>query len=385
VLRLYTLWASFNTPSIPFEQTLIDKGRTPLPVFEYDEEDPLSKLTAYGYCMINPDDDREQIKGFSIPCTGLMSFTKILTIGLSLGSGICGGHFWGPLYTGCAAAHFFVDLVGLFADKWEIARQISEFPCVAVLCIMGATHVVTYRCHTAIMLVLTLTISSFSNKGMSGSTAGDYSAVFPLLVVACYVPVFLARNNVFYKTQRCRGDIVAVAEVLCEPNKELIFDESDYSDGSYGDENSLSTGLSNGEESGNDDLGMRALPNWNGTENGKVDPLSLSLHSNTQVRKATNDPLMVSQHSAISRASRRSTRSSRSQRSSGSRERSYRSVRRGNSYGEIEEFQPNLLGQALEARDSSRPRTPPPSSTPSRTIPRHRKTSSNVSNLSTHV
>jgi hypothetical protein len=82
-------------------QTLIDRGKTPLPVFEYDG--PTSILTAYGYCMVDPDDEREGILGFSAACMGVLSFTKILTIGLSLGTGICGGHFWGPLYVGCAA------------------------------------------------------------------------------------------------------------------------------------------------------------------------------------------------------------------------------------------------------------------------------------------
>jgi len=80
--------------------------------------------------------------------------------------------------------------------------------------------VVTYRTHTAIMLVLTLTISNFVSEDGLGVSMGDYSAVFPLLVVACYVSLIAAQKTIFYKTQRDRGDIIAVPEVLCEPRKE---------------------------------------------------------------------------------------------------------------------------------------------------------------------
>jgi hypothetical protein len=68
------------------------------------------------------------------------------------------------------------------------------------------------------MLILTLTISAFNPEdGATGSVAGDYSAVFPLLVVSVFVALMLTRSTVFYPTQRSRGDIIAVPEVLCEP------------------------------------------------------------------------------------------------------------------------------------------------------------------------
>jgi hypothetical protein len=38
-------------------------------------------------------------------------------------------------------------------------------------------------------------------------------------VVAVYVSFILARDFVFYKAQRARGDILALPEVLCEPGK----------------------------------------------------------------------------------------------------------------------------------------------------------------------
>lgn len=337
-------------------------------------------MTAYGYCMMDPDDDRAQVQGFSIACTGMMSLTKILTIGLSLGTGVCGGHFWGPLYTGCAAAHFFVDIIAYFADDFVIAKQISAFPCIAIICIMGSTHVVTYRCHTAIMLVLTLTITSFTTEQKTGSTAGDYSAVFPLLVVACFVPLMLARGTVFYATQRCRGDIVAIPEVLCEPMKDgmatgIVHDDgSSYEDGSYGDE-SMSSGLSM-ESQGE-------TPNVTGTtvttgNMETVDPLGISLHSNKQhfrkrTNSSTNDPLAVSQHSLGNLSKLSGTGSGGARRPV--------SVKRVRSFGHVEELQPPLLSQARAGaatthKSNSRSSTPV-NNGPS--LPRHRRKSSNVS------
>ena len=73
-----------------------------------------------------------------------------------------------------------------------------------------------------IMLILTLTISAFKpgddplGQYMVG---GDYSAVFPLLVVSVFIALMAARDTVFYIAQTSRGDITAVPEVLCQPNK----------------------------------------------------------------------------------------------------------------------------------------------------------------------
>ena len=101
------------------------------------------------------------------------------------------------------------------------------------------------RAHTAIILILTLTIDAFDPEGTNGTSgerkvAGDYSAVFPLLTVSVFVALQLSRTFVFYGKQRSRGDIMALPEVLCEPGKEgkpLVMgydghlhelDESDY-------------------------------------------------------------------------------------------------------------------------------------------------------------
>ena len=105
---------------------------------------------------------------------------------------------------------------------------------------MGSTHVVTFRAHTAIMLILTLTISAFDPEDDSNLTAvaGDYSAVFPLLVISVFVSLMISRQSVFYNTQRSRGDIMALPEVLCEPGKEGTPMVLDYEDDIYDSEDS---------------------------------------------------------------------------------------------------------------------------------------------------
>ena len=406
-------------------QTLIDKGKTPLPVFEY--EGPTSNLTAYGYCMIDPEDEREQIQGFSTACMGMLSFTKILTIGLSLGTGICGGHFWGPLYVGCAAGHFFTDIMHVFKEDFDVAGQLSMFPCISILCFMGSTHVVTYRCHMAIMLVLTLTITAFTSETKEGKMAGDYAAIFPLLVVACFVPLIIARGTIFYGKQRCRGDIMAIPEVLCEPLKKGNYIEGDNSFCSYNeDDDSYDSDVSSGislERDDNQDsnfdvatdnatdaarkvsLGTSPSPllvsdganelNESLHSNGHLSVVSKSSglkcndsdvpFSNTHVRKASSsssnaDPMNQSMHSTgnLSRVSRSSgRRRSNSQgvsamsgslpKPSMSRTGSFGSC----SFGKVEDLQPNLLEQG---RQSVATNLVPPKG--------HRRKGSNVSTRS---
>lgn len=200
-------------------QTMIDKGRTPLPVFGLDGE-PTADLLALGRCIIDHNDIEAVKAGFSLQCAFLISAAKIVTTGLSLGTGIIAGHFWGPLFTGCAAAHFFTDVANLSQKYFGMGGHLAAYPCVVILCTMGSAHVVTFRAHTAIMLILTLTISTFDAGDGFTTTAGDYSAVFPLLVVSVFVSLMVSRQTVFYPTQRSRGDIMAIPEVLCEPGME---------------------------------------------------------------------------------------------------------------------------------------------------------------------
>ena len=218
-------------------QYMIDKGRTPLPIFGV-KGTPSAGLTAYGLCMIQLDDEVAVAAGFHMGCSALITVSKILVTGLSLGTGIVGGHFWGPLFVGCTASHFLTDFVNLVSQYVGFGASLSAFPCVAILCVMGATHVVTFRAHMAIMLILTLTISAFDNGNSPGGNGGDYSAVFPLLVVSVFVSLMLTRATVFYSAQRSRGDIMAIGEVLCEPNKEgapLVLDY-EYTRSLYDDE-----------------------------------------------------------------------------------------------------------------------------------------------------
>lgn len=218
-------------------QTLIDTGKTPLPFLQEDDL-PTTNITAYGYCMIDPKDEISISHGFGIECAFILFVGKILVIGLSLGTGIIGGQFWGPLFVGCIFAQFFSGIVSHLPHNIENVE--FQYPCVAILCIMGATHVVTFRAHMAIMLILTLTISSFAPSQKLGVTlGGDYAAIFPLLVVSCFVSLMLTRTIVFYKKQCSRGDIIASPEVLCEPRKEgtpgfpVHHDAFSYSDQSY--------------------------------------------------------------------------------------------------------------------------------------------------------
>lgn len=202
-------------------QNLIDRGRTPLPIFGRGDE-PTAGLTARGLCMVDHDDPAAVKDGFPLGCALLISVAKIVTTGLSLGTGIIAGHFWGPLFVGCSAAHLLTDLANICVTKFGFGGSLATYPCVAILCTMGSTHVVTFRAHMAIMLILTLTISAFNPEDDVGgeAVAGDYSAVFPLLVVSVFVSLMASRGTVFYPTQRSRGDITAVPEVLCEPGVE---------------------------------------------------------------------------------------------------------------------------------------------------------------------
>ena len=118
-------------------QTLIDKGRTPLPVFGQEDE-PTAALTALGYCMIDPDDSAAVRAGFGMGCSLIITIAKIVTTGLSLGTGIIGGHFWGPLFSGCAASHFLTDVTRLMDRTIGFGGGLAAYPCVTILCTMGS-------------------------------------------------------------------------------------------------------------------------------------------------------------------------------------------------------------------------------------------------------
>jgi hypothetical protein len=79
---------------------------------------------------------------------------------------------------------------------------------------------VLFRSHLGIMLILTLSISAFKPEEPSETNkAGDYSAVFPLLVIAVFTALMTSVGTTFYPAQTSRGDIVAVPEILCRPGR----------------------------------------------------------------------------------------------------------------------------------------------------------------------
>jgi H+/Cl- antiporter ClcA len=121
-------------------QTMIDKRTTPLPIFGQGDE-PTAALVALGQCMVNQSEG----PGLSIGCSIAIVFAKIFVTGLSLSTGIVGGHFWAPLFVGATASQFFVELVTILSNWLGTPTSLTQYPCVALLCIMGATHVVTCK------------------------------------------------------------------------------------------------------------------------------------------------------------------------------------------------------------------------------------------------
>jgi H+/Cl- antiporter ClcA len=359
-------------------QTLIDRGATRLPVFGYDDE-PTASMTAYGYCLVEPANVAGEHEGFSTACAGTMALTKLIIVGLSLGTGVCGGHFWAPLFVACASSHFFTDMMAIVTGYLGFGSDISAYPCLAVLCIMGSAHVVTFRAQLAIILVLTLSIGSFSAGDTYFASNGDYSAVFPLLVVACFVPLLLTRNVIFYARQCCRGDITAIPEVLCEPHKQGVAQiyRIDNMDDFSAKSDDLSEGSSYSDDSsGEIDLGLQTNKNTTPrTEDTSGDSGTLATASTSKPSTVTNasspavDQLSVSMHStrSIKSNSSRKSRSSSTSRPS--------TLKRVNSIGKIDEsnYQKPLLHQGREGASTVKK----PSNGPK--LPRHRRSRSSVS------
>jgi hypothetical protein len=129
----------------------------------------------------------------------------VVCIGLSVGTGIVGGQFWGPLYIGAVASNFFIDFMKIIHHYLSIGSSFFEHPCIALLCIMGSAHVVVFRAHSAIVLLLILTISAFE-EGSKFFTTENYASIFPLLVVSCFVSLLVTQDVIFYKEQRDRKD-----------------------------------------------------------------------------------------------------------------------------------------------------------------------------------
>ena len=371
---------------------MIDRGATRLPVFGYDDE-PTANMTAYGYCLVEPGNVAGEHEGFSTVCAGTMAVTKLIIVGLSLGTGVCGGHFWAPLFVACASSHFFTDIMAIMTAHLGFGSDISAYPCLAVLCIMGSAHVVTFRAQLAIILVLTLSIGSFSAGDTYHASNGDYSAVFPLLVVACFVPLLLTRNVIFYAKQCCRGDITAIPEVLCEPHKPgtaqiYRIDNMDDFSASYGtnndDDHDISEDDTNYDDDSSGDVDLGAQKDEKNTtprtEDTSGDSGTMATASTTKPSTVTNtsvDQLSLSMHSihSVKSNSSRRSRSSSNSRPSG--------LKRVNSIGKIDDsnYQKPLLHQGREGASTVKKGNPSRSSTPTNgpKIPRHRRSRSSAS------
>lgn len=118
-------------------QNLINRGTSPLPIFSKKGE-VTEAMTAYAFCLQDEDSIKE---GFSMGCSALIAIAKTVVIGLSLGTGIIGGHFWGPLYVGCAASHLLIGVVEWLNASYGFPLGLVTHPCVVILCTMGAAHV----------------------------------------------------------------------------------------------------------------------------------------------------------------------------------------------------------------------------------------------------
>ena len=165
----------------------------------------------------------------------------------------------GPLYVGAAGANLFTALMASFFNHFDFAKSLSSFPSLALICIMGATHVVTFKANMAIMLILTLTISSFNPlDGNDQNLGGDYSAVFPLLVVSVFVSMMLTRSIHFYK-QSNRCDLIITKQSLCIPSTygNVNMDSDDESGGSQVSDPSSAMSFENND----DDSSLKATEN----------------------------------------------------------------------------------------------------------------------------
>jgi H+/Cl- antiporter ClcA len=185
-------------------QTIIDGGRTQLPFFG-GIQNRTESLLSLSYCLVDPADPQAVLIGPGIQCSLALFIAKVVCIGLSVGTGIVGGQFWGPLYIGAVASNFFIDFMKIIHHYLSIGSSFFEHPCIALLCIMGSAHVVVFRAHSAIVLLLILTISAFE-EGSKFFTTENYASIFPLLVVSCFVSLLVTQDVIFYKEQRDRED-----------------------------------------------------------------------------------------------------------------------------------------------------------------------------------
>lgn len=121
-------------------QTLIDAGQSELPYF--DKDSPL--VAPFAMCMPDPD-------GLDWKCMLAIPLLKMICIGIAVGTGIRCGHFWGPLFVGCAASQLvlgFMRFTGWGSDA------LSPYTGAIILLMMASAHVVTFRSYLGISFIL---------------------------------------------------------------------------------------------------------------------------------------------------------------------------------------------------------------------------------------
>lgn len=156
-------------------QTLID-GKSPLPYF--GNGSPL--VSPFAKCMPNEE-------GLSLGCLTVIPLVKMVITGMSLGSGVRCGHFWGPLFVGGAFGQLLWAFLGYqFGFRTEI---IESYLSVAILCTMASAHTVTFRSYLGISTILT-------------QASGQRHHVFVAILASAVVATLLSQDVVFYKAQR---------------------------------------------------------------------------------------------------------------------------------------------------------------------------------------
>lgn len=222
-----------------------------------------------------------------------------------------------------------------------------------------------------------MTISAFNPESLESNSpatvAGDYSAVFPLLVVAVFVSLMASRDTVVYIKQRSRGDITAVPEVLCRPGMEGAPYVVDY-DGEQCDDNAEYSDIEYALASGDNTktilqkdssaqvssylyipTASTSFDNDAGLSSSRLDELlGLSVHDENKPGLDSNDPWRAQISSEIIKGRSKQGRPGSNDTPTGSgsnRERSnsagsQQGLVRVNSFGEVSDHQPSLMDQA---------------------------------------
>ena len=159
-------------------QNLFDNGTSELPFFGKGS----NLLSPYATCMPNKE-------GLSIGCLIAIPIARTFIVGLTLGTGIRCGHFWGPIFGGAAVGQVTVHLLGLVGFNLPYAGLF-------LMCTMASAHVVIFRSPLGIAFLL--------------MQSAGYDIVASVAVLsAAHISLFLSRDAIFYKSQRDHTPVFA--------------------------------------------------------------------------------------------------------------------------------------------------------------------------------